>query len=152
MWSRSGRPPTRSILPSVSTVSFSTVGGGLVQDDSRGGEESGLGDVVLRGKYNFHKGFAGAFDIRLPTGDEEELLGSGATQIKLLLIARGKKYDVFYGGLHPHLNIGYTYSTGDYDLDFDDPTVEKLKAQGYKMRFTSSITLPFIRSYAWAWA
>lgn len=90
----------------------------MVQDDPVRGEASGIGDVVLRGKYNFTKGFALGLDIRLPTGDEENLLGTGATQVKLTAIARGPKYDIFYGGFHPHMNLGYLYSTGGQDLVF----------------------------------
>ena len=100
--------------------------GGLVRDDESGGVANGIGDVVVRGKFNFRKGLGGAFDIRLPTGDEENLLGSGATQVKLLLIAQSEKYDIFYGGLYPHLNLGYTYSTGGYTQQFDDPAVDEL--------------------------
>ena len=44
-----------------------------------GGSASGIGDVLVRGKYNFFKrdngGLAAALDLRLPTGDEEDLLG-----------------------------------------------------------------------------
>ena len=86
--------------------------GTLVEDVTRSGSASGLGDVVLRSKYNFKQGFATALDIRLPTGDEEDLLGTGATQAKLQFIAQASKYDIFYGGLFPHLNLGYTYSSG----------------------------------------
>jgi hypothetical protein len=73
----------------------------------------GLGDLVLRAKYRlFGKsteggGLATALDLRLPTADETELLGSGATQLKLYLIASGsgKRFS-------PHLNLGYTFSRG----------------------------------------
>jgi hypothetical protein len=72
----------------------------------------GFGDLVLRAKYRFGKsteggGIATALDLRLPTADETELLGSGATQLKLYLIASGsgKRFS-------PHLNLGYTFSRG----------------------------------------
>ncbi len=73
---------------------------------------SGLGDVVLRTKYNFlHTtggGLAAALDLRLPTGDEENLLGTGATQAKLYLV-----YSQDFGAVSPRLNVGYTLSEGD---------------------------------------
>ena len=73
------------------------------------GSASGLGDVVVRGKFNFKKSdsvnLAAAFDVRLPTGDEEDLLGSGATQAKLYAIA---SHDT--GRFTPRASLGYTFS------------------------------------------
>lgn len=75
------------------------------------GSSSGIGDVLLRGKYNFLRkdaiALAAALDVRLPTGDEDELLGSGATQIKAALIGSGE-----WGRWSPHFNVGYTASSG----------------------------------------
>jgi hypothetical protein len=80
----------------------------FVQSDSA----SGIGDIVLRTKYNFvHRPGGGAalgLDLRFPTGDKEELLGTGATQLKGYLIFSGD-----YGKISPHLNVGYTYSSGE---------------------------------------
>ena len=46
---------------------------------------SGVGDVVVRGKYNLWRqgasGFAVAGEVRLPTGDQDNLLGAGSTII-----------------------------------------------------------------------
>lgn len=87
---------------------------------------SGLGDLVLRGKYRFHDtakgGLAAGLDLRLPTGDEDDLLGTGATQAKLYLIASSSM-----GSFSPHANLGYTISSGgeeigdeiNYALGFD---------------------------------
>ena len=44
---------------------------------------------------------------RLPTADESELLGSGATQAKVYLIASGSGRR-----FSPHVNAGYTFSRG----------------------------------------
>jgi hypothetical protein len=80
------------------------------------GSASGIGDIVGRAKYNFkHSGswrFAGAFDLRLPTGDENDLLGSGATQSKLYLIGA---YDGG-GRFTPRASAGYTFSSGGADF------------------------------------
>jgi hypothetical protein len=100
------------------TVTNCLSGNPFVADVSKSGKASGVGDVTLRSKYNFRKGFAGALDLRLPTGDEKDFLGSGATQARLMLIARGAKYDVLYGGLYPHLNLGLTISDGGYSIPF----------------------------------
>jgi hypothetical protein len=84
---------------------------------SESGSSSGLGDVVVRGKYNFLArpggGFALGVDLRLPTGDEKELRGTGATQAKVSLYYSGD-----YGKFAPHYNIGYTFSSGSIDQSF----------------------------------
>ena len=52
---------------------------------------SGFGDVSLRGKYDLLSGrtggLAAAAELRLPTGREEDLLGSGRRFIRVLAIA-----------------------------------------------------------------
>jgi outer membrane putative beta-barrel porin/alpha-amylase len=91
---------------------------------AQGGNANGIGDVLLRTKAKLFQGsgggFAAAVDLRLPTGDEEELLGTGETQAKIFGIA-----SVTAGRLSPHVNFGYTFSTGDlpdeinYTVGFD---------------------------------
>lgn len=77
----------------------------------RSGTATGLGDVLVRTKYRFLSfaggGLAAAVDVRLPTGDQEQLLGAG-TQVKGLLVASGGT-----GLFVPHVNIGYTVVNGD---------------------------------------
>ena len=76
------------------------------------GHASGLGDIVLRTKYHFLSmaggGLAAAIDLRLPSGDENELLGAGGTQAKFLLVASNER-----GRFGQHVNIGYTAARGD---------------------------------------
>jgi hypothetical protein len=84
------------------------------------GSASGIGDVVVRGKLRLWgegaSGGAAALDLRLPTGDEQDLLGTGATQGKIFLIASGAM-----GSFSPHANLGYTISSGGGDLTGDLP-------------------------------
>jgi hypothetical protein len=85
----------------------------IKQDFTDSGTATGVGDVLLRAKYSaYRKGstaIAGAMDLRLPTGDADNLLGIGTTQAKLYLIASTEQ-----GKFSPHLNFGYTISgTGD---------------------------------------
>ena len=73
------------------------------------GDSSGIGDVVLRGKYRLLDwtgggGLALATDIRLPTGDADNLRG-GAAQGKLYAVA-SRSGD----RLGHHVNVGYTFS------------------------------------------
>lgn len=73
------------------------------------GTASGVGDVVLRAKYRLTPGTAPglalAADVRLPTGDDSNLLGTGTTQVKLY--AAGSAH---LGSFSPHLNAGYAFS------------------------------------------
>jgi hypothetical protein len=90
------------------------------------GSASGVGDVVLRGKYRVTSGGRGGLavglDVRLPTGEERDLLGTGATQIKGFLIG-----SAHLGAFSPHINAGYTWSSRnraipdeiDYTAGFD---------------------------------
>ena len=49
-----------------------------------------------------------ALDLRLPTGDKDNLLGTGATQAQFMFVASGE-----LGVLSPHMNFGYTFSSGE---------------------------------------
>ena len=61
-------------------------------------------------------GLALALDARLPTGDELDLLGTGATQLKAFLVGSGH-----FGWFNPHLNAGYTWSLeGSDDINIAD--------------------------------
>lgn len=86
------------------------VGGGTTETFRQRGSASGVGDVVLRGKYQLLRGERGglavAEDVRLPTGEERDLLGTGATQARTFLIG-----SLRLGAFSPHLNAGYTWSS-----------------------------------------
>ena len=69
---------------------------------------SGLGDVVVRAKYNFLRdgasGLAVAGEARLPTGSDEDLLGAGRTSLTPRLIGSYERERV---GIHGEL--GYSF-------------------------------------------
>jgi hypothetical protein len=75
------------------------------------GDATGIGDIDLRTKYRLmdtkQGGIAAGLDVRLPTGDKEQLLGTGATRVKLQLIMSGE-----FSRVSPHANLGYTISSG----------------------------------------
>lgn len=75
-----------------------------------GGRASGLGDIVLRAKWRAVPaaggGLAVATDVRVPTGDESNLLGTGGVQTKVYAVG-----SIARGGFSPHVNAGYTFST-----------------------------------------
>ena len=85
--------------------------GSTEHDSIEAGNAEGVGDVVFRTKYVFVKreagGLAAGLDLRLPKGDERNLLGSGATQAKLYIIGSATA-----GRVSPHANLGYTFSKG----------------------------------------
>jgi hypothetical protein len=72
------------------------------------GSASGIGDVTFRVKGNVFQGesfrVALAMDVRAPTGDAREFLGSGAVGIKpFIAVSAGKRFS-------PHLNVGYQWN------------------------------------------
>lgn len=83
-----------------------------------GGDDTGIGDLLLHTKYNLFKSdanpmlpdFSVVGQLKLPSGDRDNLLGSGST-------------DVFGGVVlskqiewaAPHLNIGYEKAVGGFD-------------------------------------
>lgn len=76
----------------------------------RAGTASGLGDIVLRTKYRFADlnggGLAAGADFRLPTGDQDQLLGAGG-QTRLYFVASTGQ-----GRIAEHVNVGYTVASG----------------------------------------
>ena len=76
---------------------------------SDSGAATGIGDIVVRSKYNFMRGanagLAVAADLRLPTGNSDDLLGLGTTQAKIFFIASSTS-----DKLSPHVNLGFTIS------------------------------------------
>ena len=79
---------------------------------SGGRSKTGFGDAVLRAKYNVFQqaggGAAVGLDLRLPTGDEDNLIGIAGTQAKIYGV-----YSAAFGMFNPHVNVGYTFSRGN---------------------------------------
>lgn len=112
------------------------------------GSASGLGDVILRLKSTVFKSgqtsMALGVDSRLPTGDEEDLLGSGAPGVKpfLALSFSDKTFA-------PHLNVAYQWN-GDSVLAGNvltgvkgDMPDQALYAAGLDVGLNDKITLAF---------
>jgi len=72
------------------------------------GSASGIGDVTIRAKANIFSndnlGVAVAVDIRTPSGNAREFLGSGATGIKPFVAISGRHR------FSPHLNLGFGWN------------------------------------------
>lgn len=87
-----------------------------------GGTATGLGDIIVRAKTavlrDGARGLAVGVDVRLPTGDERNLLGSGAAGIKPFLA-----FSSAFGRLSPHVNLAYQWNGSSVlagDLDSGD--------------------------------
>src|SRR5262245_61466398 len=91
------------------------------------GSATGLGDIALRIKGRLVSserfGLSLMGDARLPTGSEEDLLGSGHLALRGYVVGSAR-----FGAFSPHLNLGYLVWSGDERNDavlatagFDQP-------------------------------
>jgi hypothetical protein len=82
---------------------------GTTKTFASSGSASGIGDLVGRVKMRPFKsgasGFALGVDVRFPTGDELNLLGSGAWGAKPFAV-----FSVSEKVFSPHLNVGYQWN------------------------------------------
>jgi len=73
------------------------------------GSASGIGDITVRLKTTVRKpesgGLAAGLDVRLPTGDADNLLGSGTTGLQPFAI-----WSRTYATVSPHANVSYTWN------------------------------------------
>lgn len=103
---------------------------------------AGIGDVVGRVKINLGQGrrFGGALltEIRLPTGDEENLLGSGATSARGMGVVGAQ-----FGSFSLHGNAGYLIRTGELQNDAALATI------GFDNLMTPRSTLAFSLISEW---
>jgi hypothetical protein len=120
---------------------------GSTRDYVEDGRASGLGDLTLRFKgtaasWGSGHGLALGLDLRMPTGDEQDLLGSGAWGVRPFAAASWQ-----FGKFSPHLNLGYQWN-GDSVLAGDISTGTKgnlpdefVYAGGFDLGVTRRLTL-----------
>ena len=88
----------------------------LVKEVAYQEKATGLGDVALRLKYHVVQSnllhLAMLLDLRLPTGDERDFLGTGSPTTTIAGILSKK-----IGGGTTHLNIGYERRDAELDSD-----------------------------------
>jgi hypothetical protein len=112
------------------------------------GDSSGIGDILVRFKGTAFRGesfgIALAADLRLPTGDELDFLGSGAVGFKPFAAV-----SLNAGRVAPHFNVGYQWN-GDSVLAGDVQTQTKgdvpdqfFYAIGADLRATRNLTFAF---------
>jgi hypothetical protein len=77
----------------------------------------GLADVLVRGKVNVFQenggGLAGAVDVRLPTGREEDLLGTGKTAVRVSAIG-----SLEAARASVHANVGMAFGGFADEIDY----------------------------------
>jgi len=91
---------------------------------------SGIGDIAIFGKYRFwefgpppaaseepHGALAVTATVRLPTGDEDDLVGLGVSRTLLSLVGSGS-----VGRFSPHVNVGYEVWSDGVDVPKDFQT------------------------------
>ncbi|PWT82003.1 MAG: hypothetical protein C5B57_09445 [Blastocatellia bacterium] len=112
------------------------------------GSANGLGDLIVRLKTTaIRKGSSGTavgLDIRLPTGDQMNLLGTGAPGLQPFAI-----FSATYQRVSPHMNVGYQWNgtsilagnaaTGE-SADFPD---QATYAAGADVSASGRLTLAF---------
>ncbi len=95
---------------------------------------SGIGDISLRGKLHLLAGAQGdvalLLEARLPTGDEENFLGSGSASFKTMFITSGQ-----WGSINPHLNLAYDRRSSDFERDQIELT------WGFDQKATDELTI-----------
>jgi hypothetical protein len=73
------------------------------------GAAGGLGDLLLRAKTTMMRegtrALAAGVDLRLPTGDEQNLLGAGAAGVRPFAA-----FSSSYGAFAPHANVAYLWN------------------------------------------
>ncbi len=103
--------PTSAQIPNHETFMSSSSA-----DFFDGKSASGIGDIVVRGKYEVLKGekagLAVGADIHLPTGDEQNFLGSGTWGVRPFVTVS------YAGRISPHGTFGYQRN-GDSVLSGD---------------------------------
>ena len=82
------------------------------------GTASGIGDIVFNGKYvawrGEHSTFSTGMDLRTPTGDDLNYLGSGAWGFNPYLVYS------YLARVSPHARIGYQWNTA---TELNNPTL-----------------------------
>jgi|GEM_PF-1027819 len=78
---------------------------------------TGLGDIIIRSKYNFWRDEASAsaaafeLELLLPTGDKDNLQGTRETHVTPSIIASRVLYDL----IEPHFSLGLDFNAKDVD-------------------------------------
>lgn len=138
------------LATSFATSPPSTIPGCLDATFARSGSASGIGDVTFRVKSNVWRaernGIALGMDIRVPTGDEKNFLGSGTVGLKPFIAWS------YRARIAPHVNFGYEWNgksiLGGTVIPGQQPTEgnlprEILYSAGFDAGITKGLTFAF---------
>jgi hypothetical protein len=126
--------------------SSSRDGIGDLREFSASGSATGVGDVLMRTKHTVIRrgqtAFATGAELRVPSGDEYDLLGSGAWGVKPFVVL-----SFAYKRLSPHLNVAYQWNgssvlAGDASRGVVDDLPDRLMlAAGFDAGINDRITV-----------
>jgi hypothetical protein len=112
------------------------------------GSAGGIGDLLVRAKTTLMRegtrAFAAGVDVRLPTGDEQNLLGTGALGVRPFAA-----FSASYRGFSPHANIAYLWNgksvlAGDVHNDIEADLPDQFHyALGGDLGITNRFSLIF---------
>jgi hypothetical protein len=101
----------------VDGVRIETYRGRTFSEASASASAVGPADLILRGKYTVLEdgasGIAVATDVRLPTGNQQNLLGAGSTSVRAMGIG-----SVETGRFTAHVNGGYSFGGLAREADY----------------------------------
>ncbi|MBA3611396.1 MAG: transporter [Nitrospirales bacterium] len=106
----------------INVINGTAPGTGDPSKDSSSGNKTGIGDVLLRTKYNFLKNHEVLPDlgvrggISFPTGNENNFMGVGEFKFQGLAVA-SKYYSSPIGMIGPHLNTGFVLVNNKSELN-----------------------------------
>jgi len=125
-----------------------TGGFGAIETYRSSGHASGIGDVIIRLKgtpvHSDSMAVALGIDGRIPTGDEEDLLGLGAFGVKPFAVVSFSQ-----GRVAPHLNVAYLWNgesvlAGDVATGRKEDLPDQVQyAVGADIGVTKRLTLAF---------
>jgi hypothetical protein len=82
-------------------------------------EDTGVGDLLLRAKWNFYNPgpvlLATSLDLRLPSGSVDNLRGVGTPVVSPAFIASTRPF----AGFSPHVNVGFHFSGDTSKIDHE---------------------------------
>lgn len=102
---------------------------------------TGLGDILLRAKWQAvdpatsRLGVAAFGQFGLPTGDEDDLLGSGSYSAFLMGVVSGS-----FGRINPHLNLGYEHFF-DQPSSIDNDRSNVRGAAGFDLKARDNLSV-----------
>jgi hypothetical protein len=118
-------PIVRTSLSGTSSTLQPT---GLLAERVVDAASAGVGDIMVRGKWNFYDrgpgSLAALVDVSLPTGDEDRLTTTGQVRVRPMLVASADFGESI--GFSPHVNLGYAFGGSGVTVIDRDPLLPEI--------------------------